>query len=146
MPASNSPRRKSGPPEHPITHEVEKAVGISVEDMCALYVLDDIKGFGPQKFKHLHEAHCSPSKAVTDPSSIPLGGKRGEQVREHLNRANDEVRSKCRNRAEKQIRLAFQHGARIVTYSDSDYPANVYASNNPVPILYEGRSRPVKGG
>ena len=125
----------------------KKLSGSRSRDMCALYVLDDIKGFGPQKFKRLHEAHCSPSKAVTDPSSIPLGGKRGEQVREHLNRANDEVRSKCRNRAEKQIpAFAFQHGARIVTYSDSDYPANVYASNNPVPILYEGRSRPVKGG
>jgi DNA processing protein len=31
---------------------------------------------------------------------------------------------------------AHQHRARIVTYADPHYPANVYDSNNPIPVLY----------
>jgi hypothetical protein len=37
-----------------ITTEVEKNVGVSLEALTNLYMLDGVKGFGPQAFKSLH--------------------------------------------------------------------------------------------
>ena len=37
---------------------------------------------------------------------------------------------------ERQLERAREHGARILLHGDSMYPSNVWASNNPVPVLY----------
>src|SRR5205085_362412 len=42
----------------------------------------------------------------------------------------------ARSRAVRQLRRAKENDAVIRTLAHSDYPRNVYESNNPVPLLY----------
>ena len=58
-PKTPQPRKRKTPlaesvPLEAVDHSIEKAVGVTVDELTALYVLDGLKGFGPQKFKELH--------------------------------------------------------------------------------------------
>jgi DNA protecting protein DprA len=115
---------------------VQKDVGISVEDLAALYLLDSIKQFGPQKFKHLHEAHLTPSDVIREPDRLPIPGKRGESYRAELRLKKDGVYESLLERATKQILRAHELAGVILTYAHPFYPPVVYRSNYPVPLLF----------
>lgn len=108
---------------------------ITVDELTALYVLDDVKGLGPQKVKAIHEHGVAPARVVADPSLLPIKGKRGEQLRRALESAQVLV-PKSRERAERQLQEVEKCGAVILTYDHPLYPRTVYRSNYPAPILY----------
>lgn len=58
-----------------IDAEAERLVGVSVEDLTALYLLDSLRGFGPQKFKELWQANLRASDVVGDSSASPEYGQ-----------------------------------------------------------------------
>lgn len=116
--------------------EVERAVGVSVEDLTAIYVLDGIPGFGPQKFKELWRTNIRASEVVANPTIAKKKGKRWDEFRQALSRVSEEERRTCRARAASQIATAAKLGARILTYGHPDYPPSVLESNNPVAVLY----------
>jgi DNA protecting protein DprA len=137
------PRRISGPRVSSesghvelVSSEVEQAVGISVDNLSAIFVLSAIKGFGPQKFKELQLEGLRPIDIVSGSKLLPTKGKRGDTLRSQLLVNIDEQRPICRERAIRQILTAKKHRALILTYDHVDYPSNVYHSNNPVPLLY----------
>jgi DNA protecting protein DprA len=134
--------RERKPPTHehgpvpPVDRFVEDAVGVTVDELTALYVLDAIKGFGPQKFKELNASGLAPGAVVSHPSALPTGGKRGDDLRRLLESERTRSEPVARMRAAKQILAAHKHGARIITYCDPHYPPNVFESNYPAPILF----------
>lgn len=134
------------PSSRVVTPDMEDDVGVDVESLAALYVLDGIKGFGPQKFKQLHEEGVAIGDVVADPRKLALKGKRGDAFRSQLAGVTDHIRAECRDRATRQIHTAYKLGAGIVTYDSSLYPRPVYRSNNPIPILYVRGARTVLSG
>jgi DNA protecting protein DprA len=123
-------------PIPPVDPAIEKRVGITVDELTALYILDGLKGFGPQKFKEIHTAGLTPVTIVEDPSAMPTPGKRGDELRALLRAEREKSEPVCRRRAATQILAAHRHGARIVTYHDPRYPPNVFLSNHPAPFLF----------
>lgn len=119
-----------------ITGEVAQRVGVTLEDLTYLFVLETVKQFGPQKFKELHSAGIRPAEALQNPDLLPIKGKRGDMFRDAIGAINDDVREGCRRRAANQIVAADKYNAKILTYDDRHYPRNVYESNNPIPVLY----------
>jgi DNA processing protein len=108
----------------------------SVEELSTLFVLDSLKGFGPQKFKQLHEARIPFQALLKDPAILPVRGKRAEPIREQIRALSASQVEVCRTRAEKQLLIAEKTGSQIVTYRHPDYPKHVFESNNPIPVLY----------
>ena len=108
----------------------------SEEKLTALYVLQDIKGFGPAKFRQIHRAGIPPKEIIERPETLPIKGKNGEKLRAELGRLSVADIEECRTRAREQLKRAEQYQASILTHSDAEYPAIVYNSNNPVPVLY----------
>jgi DNA processing protein len=125
--------------------QTEQAVGISVDRLAALYVLDGIKGFGPQKFKQLREANITPEEALKDPGRLPIKGKQGDKLRALIEESAEKSLAECRSRAVRQIDASRRYDGKIVTYESPCYPRNVYLSNNPAPILYVRGSLDVLG-
>ncbi len=119
-----------------IDESIEQSVGINVRDLTALYVLASLKGFGPQKFKELHEKGLRAHEVINHTSRLPIAGKRGEAFRAQLESTLKKQLPVCRERAVRQILTAQKHHASILTYGHRAYPRNVFESNNPVPILY----------
>jgi DNA processing protein len=115
---------------------VASNVGVSVEELTELLLLDALKGFGPQKFKELHEAGVSAGAVLANPALLPLRGKTGDKFRRALAALGDEAQLTAHARAVRQLVRAQEHDAKIVTYQHPLYPSNVYESNNPIPILY----------
>jgi DNA processing protein len=111
-------------------------VGAGVEDLAALLLLESVRGFGPQKFKELHEQGLAPIDVLRQPGRLPIGGKRGETFRQAISEISPHDRELAHVRAIRQLARAIEHGARVVTYTHPAYPRCVYESNNPVPILY----------
>ena len=110
--------------------------GPSIRALESIYALDSIKQFGPQKFKQLHEAGVDPARVLDGHTRLPIGGKRGEHFRREIAEMTDQARGIARARAERQLDRASKLGASILTYRHPCYPANVFHSNNPVPVLY----------
>ena len=110
--------------------------GPSVRALESIYALDSIKQFGPQKFKQLHEAGLDPAQVLDDHTLLPIKGKRGEQFRSEIAEMTDDARATVRARAARQLERASELRASILTYRHPCYPANVFHSNNPVPVLY----------
>ncbi len=110
--------------------------GLSVRELESIYALDSIKQFGPQKFKQLHEAGLDPAQVLDDHTLLPIEGKRGEQFRGEIAEMTGDARGNARARAERQLERARELRATILTYRHPCYPANVFHSNNPVPVLY----------
>lgn len=119
-----------------ITPSVIRSVGIGVDDLASIYLLETIRGFGPQKFKELHEARVRPSEVLLEPQLLPTRGKRGDAFRAAISGLDPSARELAHARAVRQITRAQEHTARIVSYADPDYPGMVYRSNNPIPVLY----------
>lgn len=116
--------------------EMELDVGISIDDLTNIFILEDVKGLGPQKFKMLHINKLVPRDILNDPKKLPVPGKIGDQLRKKLTeRLNHDI-SEFRNRAKKQILIAFQNHVKILTYWHPAYPPLLYASNYPIPVLY----------
>ncbi len=101
-----------------------------------MLLLESVRGFGPQKFRELHEADLRPIDVLLEPAKLPTRGKRGDTFRQEIGALNGDARDLAQARAVRQLVRAYEHKARIVTYADPHYPANVYASNNPIPVLY----------
>jgi predicted Rossmann fold nucleotide-binding protein DprA/Smf involved in DNA uptake len=105
---------------------------LTKENLTALFVLDALKGFGPQKFKLLWDAKISPERVIKDATLLPLEGKTGDKLRAELSKMPDATLGDCAARAGRQLETAKKHGARILTYGDPDYPPNLLASPHPV--------------
>jgi DNA processing protein len=123
----------------------EDRVGVSVNELTAIYVLEQIQGFGPQKYKELHTAGVTPRDVVQDPARLPQTGKRGDSFKTDLRKLVAEGDDKARTRAARQIGTADRLNAHLLTYNHPSYPRNVYGSNNPVPVLYVRGSLDVLG-
>lgn len=108
----------------------------TAEELANLYVLDSLKGFGPQKFKQLYEGGVAASEVIRNPELIPISGKRGDPIREQLQKLTPTLVTACYERAEKQLKVAASTGSLILTYSNPFYPKLVFASNSPIPVLY----------
>jgi DNA processing protein len=122
--------------ESRVTSDVTARVGIDVDDLSALTVLEGIRNFGPQKFKELHLAGVRPTDALRTPARLPIKGKRGEEFKAAIARLGEPDLALARRRAVRQIIRADENDAHILTYNSAEYPRNVYCSNNPIPVLY----------
>ena len=108
----------------------------SVERLSALYALERVSGFGPVKFKTMHDAGIDPQEAIENPDLLPFTGRTGIKLREGIAAISEGARVDARHRALNQLEQAREHSASILTHGDPSYPDRVYASNNPVPVLY----------
>ncbi len=120
----------------PITADLEASVGVGLDTLTALFVLEGIKGFGPQKAKEVHGAGLTARQVVNDPQLLPIRGDRGRGFREALAQLSDADRQSAEERARTQIRAAAKWGGRILTYDSPTYPQIVFRSNNPIPVLF----------
>lgn len=138
--AANKPEKRKpkllSPPDPLQVEAAEKYLGIRAEELANLYILESVKGFGPQKFKEVYEARVHVADILKNPAVLPIKGKRGDTFRSELRAITDRTREKHRQWAKQHILTAQKLNANILTYSHSAYPKNVYDSNNPIPILY----------
>lgn len=119
-----------------VTEDTEAAVGATVDGLAAVFCLDQVPGFGPQKFKQLHEAGLDARQVLETSSLLPAIGKTGDNLRRAIDQLGEAERTKQRANAVLAIGRAHQHGAMILGYGHPAYPKNVFESNNPVPVLY----------
>ena len=127
-------RGRSRPRRESIPSTAERSLGR--ETLGALYALDQVPGFGPMKFREMHEAGIAPQTALEDPERLPFGGRTGEKLRAAIRSVSSAELAAARSRADEQLRRATEHAATILVHGDPQYPERVYASNNPVPVLY----------
>jgi DNA protecting protein DprA len=109
---------------------------MTLDELTALMELDALSGFGPQKFREIHDARLSAADVVKNPSLLPVRGKRGDDFRMALSRRSEKEKQKVRDQAAQQLARAYRSGALILTFDSAGYPRNVWESNNPIPILY----------
>ena len=102
----------------------------------ALFALERVTGFGPMKFRALHEVGVEPSAALERPDLLPIKGRIGDKLRRGIQSLSPADVSAARARAVDQVERAQAIGASILTHGNPAYPQRVYASNNPVPVLY----------
>jgi DNA protecting protein DprA len=115
---------------------LDKSAWPSPEDLAAILALESVKGFGPQKFKALHEAGVTPAELLRAPSDLPLKGKRAVELRAGIAGLHPEDLADAERRAARQLERAEEYNAHLLVYSDPRYPRNVLHSNNPVPVIY----------
>ena len=102
----------------------------------AIYALERINGFGPVKFRAMHDAGVDPQAAIENPNLLPFPGLTGEKLRRELASLSPADVSEGLCRAAEQVKRAQNCSASILTHGDPGYPERVYSSNNPVPVLY----------
>lgn len=102
----------------------------------ALYALNGISGFGPVKFRLMHDAGVDPREALDHPERLPFPGRMGLKLKQAVQLLTDVDRHAARSLAAKQLSLAKRHSAHILVHGDTHYPKRVYDSNNPIPILF----------
>ena len=107
-----------------------------VDQLAALFALGSVSGFGPVKFRAMHDAGIEPNVAIENPDVLPFTGRVGEKLRNGIASLSQEEKDGARSRAVVQLERARENVASIVTHGDSRYPERVYASNNPIPVLY----------
>ncbi len=125
--------------------DTERAVGITVQELTDILILESVKGLGPQKFKALHVAGLRPIEVLNEPNRLPITGKRGDQIHNELQSVISKDKTIFRERAKKQVLTAFRHEGKILTYWHPAYPKHLYASNYPLPVLYARGSLEVLG-
>ena len=121
---------------HPDSAPPTAGASLTRETLSALYTLDRIPGFGPMKFRAMHEAGITPQTALEHPERLPIGGRTGEKLRAAIRALSSTDRADARSRADEQWSRATEYAATILVHGDPRYPERVYASNNPVPVLY----------
>lgn len=114
----------------------EESVGISVAELAALYTLQTVKGFGPQKVKELFMTGITPADLIRDPARMPIRGKRGEDFRQQLGEIPPRVQQTSLERARSQIVLAAKYHGSILAFGHPRYPAHLFESSYPVAVLY----------
>src|SRR5262249_29154524 len=67
---------------------------------------------------------------------LPIPGKRGDAFRRDLASLDDKAMTGFHRLAQLAVDRAAENRAAIVLIGDASYPPNLWASNNPVPILY----------
>jgi DNA protecting protein DprA len=112
------------------------AVGIDVNELGAVMLLETVRGLGPQKFRAVHDAGVSVREVLDRPELLPVTGKRGEDLKRGISELGEDAADQALLRAAHQILRAREHGATILTYRHPDYPPLLRRSNTPVPILY----------
>lgn len=122
--------------EEAVSAVITKRVGIGIEELADLFLLDGIKGFGPQKFRQLWEAEVRVREVLVHPERLPIGGKTGSRLRSEIEQLDERRTELARGRAVRQILRAHENGARILTYDSPAYPGSVLESNNPISVLY----------
>jgi DNA processing protein len=84
----------------------------------------------------MFEAGVDAQAAIENPDLLPFTGRTGEKLRVGIHSLSEEDVVAGRERAEEQLGRADELSATILVHGDPRYPARVYASNNPVPVLY----------
>jgi DNA processing protein len=109
---------------------------LSPELLSAIFVLDEIPFFGPQKFRELFEQGLTPEALLADTERlVAIGGKRGPSfVTAHAEAVRR--RPELEERAATLFKKASTLGARLLSYADDEYPPVLLRSNYPVPVLY----------
>ena len=108
----------------------------AADKLGSLYALERVSGFGPMKFREMHEAGVDPREAIKHPHLLPFNGRMGDKLRAAVRALSPaDIAAGC-SRAEEQIKHAENCSAGILIHGDAEYPERVYASNNPVPVLY----------
>ena len=108
----------------------------SVDRLGALFTLEGVPGFGPVKFRAMHDAGIDPNAAIENPDLLPFTGRIGEKLRSAIFALSPTHLTKGRARALQQLERARDCSASILVHGDAVYPRRVYVSNNPVPVLY----------
>ena len=119
------PAPSSGAKRHP-----------TADKLGALYALERVSGFGPVKFREMHDAGVAPREAIKRPELLPFGGRTGDKLRAAIRALSPADIAAERSRAEEQLKRAENCSATILVHGDAEYPERVYTSNNPVPVLY----------
>ena len=104
--------------------------------LAAIFALERVSGFGPVKFRAMHEAGVDAQAAIGSPDLLPFTRRTGEKLRRGVRALSDADLAAGRARAVDQLERADELSAAILVHGDPGYPARVYASNNPVPVLY----------
>jgi len=107
-----------------------------LERLGALYVLGKVPGFGPVKFREMHDIGVAPQEAIEQPDLLPFRGRVGDKLRRAIGSLSPDDVARGRTRAAEQLKRAEENSASILVHGDAEYPKRVYASNNPVPVLY----------
>ncbi len=122
--------------EFTVDSSMESAVGITVQELSYLLLLEGVKGMGPQKFKIAFEAGLCPEDLLNNPQKLRIPGKRGKEIQRSIGQAADQDSTVVMARAKRYIAQAYKYGSKILTYSHPLYPQNVFRSNYPTPILF----------
>lgn len=104
--------------------------------LAAIYVLERVSGFGPVKFREMHDAGVDPQVAIENPDRLPFRGRTGDKLRSAIRALSRAEVTAGHGRATEQLERASDCGASILVHGDPGYPSRVYESNNPVPVLY----------
>lgn len=105
-------------------------------DLAAILALEAVKGFGPQKFRALYDAKVTPAEVLQAPSRFREEGKRADGLRDAIIKLSPDDLADAERRAERQLERAAEYDSQIIVYGDPCYPANVFDSNNAVPVIY----------
>lgn len=107
----------------------------NIDLLGAIFSLERISGFGPVKFRIMHEAGIDALAVIDNPDLLPFTRRTGENLRRGIRALSEADLAKDRKKAISQIEKADQLSAEILLHGDPRYPPRVYASN-PVPVLY----------
>ena len=108
----------------------------SLDELSDIFLLDAVKGLGPQKFKDLFKNGIPVSHVLDAPELMQRFGKRGSNFSDQIRKIGNKNRFDAVDRAKRQLEAANDASAAILTYSHSHYPRILYDSNYPVPVLY----------
>ncbi len=110
--------------------------GPGADRLGAIFALERVPGFGPVKFRAMYDAGVDAQAAIRNPDLLPFRGRTGEKLRGGIAALSEADVAAGRGRAIDQLERAAELSATILVHGDPGYPARVYASNNPVPVLY----------
>lgn len=84
----------------------------------------------------MYDSGVDAQSAIENPCILPFKGRTGEKLRKGIEALTNEDLAAAMARASEQLERAVKYSASILVHGDSDYPQRVFASNNPVPVLY----------
>ena len=119
-----------------LTDQPNQLIQPNIERLTALFMLQSVPGFGPLKFRAMHDAGIEPQKAIENPERLPFTGRTGEKLLRGIRSLTKSDLNRYQARAADQLERANHHSASILVHGDAEYPQRVYESNNPVPVLY----------